>query len=391
MARHVRDTSLESRTARAKLKPSGKPYYRAIGEGLHLGYRKGQTEGKWVVRRYVGNQGYKVETIALADDTLDADGVHVLTMFQAQDKARGIAAEGTYSGPYRVKDAVEYYLEYLDGRGWGTKERLGKHVLPKLGDMKVDDLSPDILRAWHRGIAADDRRQSKASANRLLTMFKACLNRAYKDGKIGSDKAWRGVHHFRGVEASRTRYLSLDEVTRFLNASDAEFRLLARGALETGARYGELRRLLAGDYNPDAGTVHVRKSKTGKERHIMLSPDGRAYFDQLTAGKPKDAPMFGKAWRVYEHTAYMKKAITAARIEPTISFHGLRHTWASLSVMGGMPLMVVSHNLGHANTRMVEKHYGHLAPSYVAQQIEQFAPRFGTVEGNVAILSTRVR
>ena len=45
--------------------------------------------------------------------------------------------------------------------------------------------------------------------------------------------------------------------------------------------------------------------------------------------------------------------------------------------MGGVPLMVVARNLGHADTRMVEKHYGHLAPSFVAEAIRQNAPRFG--------------
>ena len=55
----------------------GKPYYKAIGEGLHLGYRKGATVGKWVVRRYTGDQNYIVETIAVADDIEDADGTYV--------------------------------------------------------------------------------------------------------------------------------------------------------------------------------------------------------------------------------------------------------------------------------------------------------------------------
>ena len=41
--------------------------------------------------------------------------------------------------------------------------------------MKVDDLDPEKLRAWHRGIVRGDSRASRASANRLLTMFKACL------------------------------------------------------------------------------------------------------------------------------------------------------------------------------------------------------------------------
>jgi integrase len=48
--------------------------------------------------------------------------------------------------------------------------------------------------------------------------------------------------------------------------------------------------------------------------------------------------------------------------------------------MGGMPLMVVARNLGHADTRMVERHYGHLAPSYVADAVRKHAPRFGKVE-----------
>ena len=51
--------------------------------------------------------------------------------------------------------------------------------------------------------------------------------------------------------------------------------------------------------------------------------------------------------------------------------------------MAGMPLMVVARNLGHVDTRMVEKHYGHLAPSYVVEQVRKFAPRFGTVKSKV--------
>ena len=45
--------------------------------------------------------------------------------------------------------------------------------------------------------------------------------------------------------------------------------------------------------------------------------------------------------------------------------------------MNGVPLLVVAENLGHADTRMVERHYGHLAPSYVADAIRSGAPRFG--------------
>ena len=52
--------------------------------------------------------------------------------------------------------------------------------------------------------------------------------------------------------------------------------------------------------------------------------------------------------------------------------------------MAGMSLMVVAKNLGHSDTRMVEKFYGHLAPSYVADEIRGKAPRFGIAKSNIA-------
>jgi integrase len=73
---------------------------------------------------------------------------------------------------------------------------------------------------------------------------------------------------------------------------------------------------------------------------------------------------------------------------PAANFHALRHTYASLAIMNGAPLHVVARNLGHADTRMVERHYGHLAPSYVADEIRKAAPRFGIDRGNVRRIGT---
>ena len=111
MARTVRDANLETRTARTRLKVAGKPYYRSIDPGLHLGYRKGHAGGKWVMRWYVGDQNYKIETIGTADDSADADGIAVLDFRQAQalirEKyveltrvAKGLPAK---DGPYTVR------------------------------------------------------------------------------------------------------------------------------------------------------------------------------------------------------------------------------------------------------------------------------------------------
>ena len=85
----------------------------------------------------------------------------------------------------------------------------------------------------------------------------------------------------------------------------------------------------------------------------------------------------GAAWEKSWQVRPMRAACKAARIKPAVSFHVLRHTWASLTVMNGAPLLVVAKNLGHSSTRMVEKHYGHLAPSFIAEAIRDAAPRFG--------------
>ena len=139
-----------------------------------------------------------------------------------------------------------------------------------------------------------------------------------------------------------------------LNACDPDFRTLAQAALVTGARYGELAALRAADFNPDSGTVHVRTSKSGKGRHIVLNDEGAALFKSLAAGRPGDALLLVKAdksqWGKSHQARPMADACDRAKIKPAASFHILRHTWASLAVMAGAPLMVVARNLGHADT-----------------------------------------
>jgi integrase len=397
---------LRTEAARGKLKRSGKPYYKVIGPGLHVGYRKGKRAGMWVVRRYAGASTYKVETIAEADDYEDADGHRVLNFWQAQDQARKIAAAPrATSGPYKVKDAIEDYLKELEGRASyiDTKHRLKAYALPALGDKHVDKLNAETLRQWHRDLAKAPRRvrtakgakqrisnvdlgdpeiarQRKVSANRILGLLKAALNFAFNDNKAPSDSEWRRVKPFPKVNRSRAAYLTLAQSKRLINASAPDFRLLVRAALETGARYGELGRLRVQDYNSDSGTLQIRLSKPGDCRHVILTEDGREFFKQLTAGRAGSELMLRRQWKPSQQLRPMKAACKAARIDPPVGIHQLRHTWASHAVMGGMPLLVVAKNLGHSDVRMVERHYGHLAPSYVADAVRKHAPRYGVKE-----------
>jgi integrase len=84
-------------------------------------------------------------------------------------------------------------------------------------------------------------------------------------------------------------------------------------------------------------------------------------------------------WRKDDQTPIMKQLCKVTDIK--ITFHELRHTYASMLVEAGIPLFVVAHQLGHANTKMVEKHYGHLAPNYIADTIRAAMPYQGILQG----------
>lgn len=72
-------------------------------------------------------------------------------------------------------------------------------------------------------------------------------------------------------------------------------------------------------------------------------------------------------------------ACVAAKIA-LITFHGIRHTYASRLAMKGVPLAVIAAQLGHADIRMVEKHYGHLAPNYVADTVRAAFDTMGLIQ-----------
>jgi integrase len=228
---------------------------------------------------------------------------------------------------------------------------------------------------------AINKRARRASINRTLTTLKAALNRAFSVGHIDDDTAWRRVKPFENVTAARPGYLSIAEAQRLLNASEGAFRVLVHGALLTGARYGELAALRCRDYH--RGKLHIARSKSGRPRDITLTEEGVAFFSRLILGRTGDDFIFvhndGTPWRQSEQGRPMRKACARARIEPAVSFHQLRHSWASHAVMNGMPLIVVAKNLGHASTVMVERHYGHLSDTYIDEAVRAHAPRFGAV------------
>jgi integrase len=412
MGQKVKSCKLDTKTARKALKPRAKPYKARIREGLHLGYRRNLYGGEWVAIRYLGAGAYKTANLVKADD-FKIDG-ELISFDRAQELLlewaceREQAPQAASAGPFTVDDALDAYFAHLEAEGskslTDASQRASSLIRPALGTIAIKDLTREQITDWRNKIAAqprlvrgkkgeasrlgsaaaseDEIRRRKATANRVLTILRAALNFAFRSGKVESDSAWRAVKGFREVEAARVRHFSIDECRRLVNAAQGSFRDLINAALFSGCRYGELCALRVRDFNPDSGTLFVEKSKSGKARHVVLTDEGQAFFLRIAIGKSGDEIMLskgGERWAKSHQVRPMAEACRAANIRPA-GFHILRHSYASLLVMAGAPLPVVAQNLGHADTRMTEKHYAHLAPSYLAEQIRRFAPTLGTVE-----------
>lgn len=419
--RTARNAKLDTRSARSRLTERREPYWHVLSKGCALGYRRGANGGNWIarLRDEAGKQHY--EALGAADDIRDADSLTVFTFAQAQErarawfvtKARELAGHAEPQvGPYTVATAISEYLSARECRGSKgvRKDRYAANsrIVPTLGAIEASKLTSRRIQDWFQKVAtapklvrtgkfapkqatadfdaSDDEevRARRSTANRLLTVLKAALNHAFHEGKVASDEPWRKVKPFREANSAVIRYLSTDECRRIVNACPTDFRAIVQVALTTGCRYGELCRMAVSDFNAYAGTVTVRLSKAGKVRHVALADEGRALFQSLTAGRQGRELIFrrsdGGAWGPSHQQRPLTAASEIAKVEPAATFHILRHTYGSSLAMKGVPMGVIAAQLGHADTRMTERHYAHLSPSYVADTIRASLPPLGAFE-----------
>ena len=112
-----------------------------------------------------------------------------------------------------------------------------------------------------------------------------------------------------------------------------------------------------------------------------------SFFDELVADKKRSDQMFlredGEPWGKSHQHRPMREACRIAKIDPPIPLKALRTTYGSLLAKEGVPLQVIAAALGHADTRITEKHYAHLMPNYVADTIRAKLPAFSDQKSKI--------
>ncbi|MCI0352253.1 MAG: site-specific integrase [Acidobacteriales bacterium] len=407
MGRRIGDAHLESRAKRERIRARNSPYWHWLSDGLHLGYLKtGSGRNSWLAKLHYAsaNPPRRQYRLGLADDNQDADGTLVLGFHQAEAAARAWALEEiarirgmVRSGAtYTVNQAMAAYTLDYERRGGKYGQQLCStitaHIAPHLGEVLVEKLTRDQVREWLHTIVQtparkrrkansplrfrpapatdEERRKRQDTSNRVLSVLKAGLNLAVRDQRVNcGDNAWRFVQAYRGVAQPRMRFLSDDEQRALVDASEGDFKLLVRGDLYSGCRYGEITRLLVGDFNGRSLHVSAQIAKTRKARNIVLNGEARQFFKALCLGRGTAEVMFtykGRAWNKSEQHRLIIEACKKAGIVPRICFYILRHSTASNWVRAGVPLKHISDQLGNS-VMICERHYAHLAVDHRAE------------------------
>jgi integrase len=374
MARRPRSSQLENRTNRLKLPARKKPHaFTTIAPGIALAYRRNQGAGTWVVRVANGHGGNWTKGFAIADDHEDADGEHVLTFWQAQDKARTLARGSVADGrPCTVAEALDAYAADLKARGGlsGNVSRVRHHLPPTLAAKAVALLTSRELQHWR-----DRLDMQAASVNRTVRGLKAALNLAAKhDPRIVNANAWKvGLAGLRDAHTARNTILTDEQVRALIAAAYAEdpsFGLLTETAATTGARPSQLVRLEIADLQADRDDPRLlmpcsRKGHAGKRierKPVPIPANLAARLRQAAGDRDAPAPLLlradGKPWSATsaDHRAPFARAVARVGLKPSTTFYSVRHSSIARALLAGVPVRIVA--VAHdTSTLMIERTY----------------------------------
>ena len=278
------------------------------------------------------------------------------------------------------------------------------HVVPALGGVELQRLSPAQLNAFYRALLADGRRDGQGLAPKTVKNIHAIVHRALRDavrwGYVARNVA-DAVHPPRG-RSPEMRVWTPQQLRAFL-AHVRTDRLYAAWLLvaTTGMRRGELAGLRWVDVDLVAGrvsprrprvvvnyAVEVSEPKTAKGRRVLaLDAVTVAALREHQARQAEERAMVGAGWQdtglVFTRpdgslihpdliSDWFERLARAASL-PRIRLHDVRHSYASAALAAGIPAKVISERLGHATIQVTLDTYSHVLPGLDAQAAETVA------------------
>ncbi len=334
-------------------------------------------------------------------------------LFEEQVKSGAVSVNGNI----RLQAFTQRYMEdyarsHLKPTTLRNYERDMARVNKVLGHVRLCDLNATQINRFYASLAQQGGNQqtggplSSASIVAIHRTLSAVLAKAVKWGYLSTSPIERAERP--KLEGKEARYLDEPEARKMLELLQAEpvkWRCMITFDLFSGLRRGELLGLMWEDidfasrsltirrtmnYTPQKGVyVDSPKSKTSR-RPLHLSATAVALLMEQQAWQQAQREALGDAWKETGYvftgddgsptfptsvTTWFRRFIRGSGL-PYVSVHSLRHTFASLQISDGVPLVVVSRQLGHAKASTTANIYAHViaeAESKADQTFDRFS------------------
>ena len=252
------------------------------------------------------------------------------------------------------------------------RNKLENHVLPTLGDKRLDKLTGENMQAWVDGLTL--KGLSGNSIRTVYRIFNAAIQKAvYKHCLFVNpfqDVVLPGSES-PGINALTVTNQKALEKQAYQDKGGAAVIL----ALYTGMRIGEISALRWSDIDFDNNSIHVSRTlqrimdyENGAEKTkiIIDIPKSNAsyrmipfgnhlekYLLELKAAAKGDYVVSCKGHHAEPRVISYRFRQTAKKAGlESATFHGLRHTYATRCIERGVDIVTLSRLLGHASAKM---------------------------------------
>jgi len=398
MARKVRHSALESRSARLKLQARRKPYPGpSLARGVSLLYRRNKSNGTWVLKASDGHGAYWTKRVGDADDYADSDGKAVLTFYEAQDVAKRLARGDDGTGdnaPVTVDSALTAYETDLKARSANPYNAQWPrvHLTSVLLAKPVALLTSNELQKWRDGLLT---KMAASTINRLCGCLCAALEvAAQHDQRIQNKRAWDvGLAGLPDAQEARNVVLCDQKVREFVVAAyglDDKLGLLTDALAITGARPSQAVRLRVADLDahPVRPKLSMPKSAKGVGRNrakkkverysVPITAQLATKLKESAKGRDGDAPLLlqsdGSPWGDNPGQTYHRqidKIVTAIGLDPAVvTIYALRHSSIVRMLLQNIPIRLVA-SLHNTSVAMIERTYS----KYITEHSDDISRR----------------
>ena len=234
--------------------------------------------------------------------------------------------------------------------------------LKRFGEQDAALLQAEEVETW-----AKSRPWSQTTRRYALTVIGGVCRWAVREGYL-ADNPLRTLRRPAGRSRGAEILIAPELHERLLNVVSPQFRDFLQAVHGTGSRPGEVARVEAKDVIWDAScwvlAEHKTARKTGRSRTIHLPPAVLAVCRRLAEQHPS-GPLFrttrGEPWRKTGWKQAMARAERKLGLDRRPMVSGYRHGFATDALAQGISDAQVAELLGHTDTSMIHRHYGHLS------------------------------